>query len=180
MLLEGIGDLATSWRIKGSSSFILSQAKSFGLYCSISYPMFLLAVTFIQIIYTLKVACTLACVRFCTLLVLVCVVLSTYLSWVIKNVYVGLHTMYLCWALLLLFDILSCWLSFWEINGLFHFGRVICFVHFTILKMCVHEEYHLVLIFQYYLFSMWYVMLMRNSNSIMSIISRVGFVCLLF
>ena len=40
---------------------------------------------------------------------------------------------------------------------------------FTILKMCVHEEYHLVLIYQYYLISMWYVMLMRNSNSIMSI-----------
>ena len=44
-----------------------------------------------------------------------------------------------------------------------------CFGHFTILKMCVHEEYHLVLIFQDYLVSMWYVMLMRNSNSIMSI-----------
>ena len=36
-------------------------------------------------------------------------------------------------------------------------------------KMCVHEEYHLVLILQDYLVSMWYVMLMRNSNSIMSI-----------
>ena len=36
-------------------------------------------------------------------------------------------------------------------------------------KMCVHEEYHLVMIYQSYLFSMWYVMLMRNSNSIMSI-----------
>ena len=44
-----------------------------------------------------------------------------------------------------------------------------CFGHFTILKMCVHEEYHLVLILQDYLVSMWYVMLMRNSNSIMSI-----------
>ena len=36
-------------------------------------------------------------------------------------------------------------------------------------KMCVHEGYHLVLILQDYLVSMWYVMLMRNSNSIMSI-----------
>ena len=36
-------------------------------------------------------------------------------------------------------------------------------------KMCVHEEYHLVMIYQSYLFSMWYVMLMRNSTSIMSI-----------
>jgi hypothetical protein len=167
--MEGIGDLATLWRIKGSSSIIFSQVKSFGLYCSISYPMFLLAVTFILIIYTLKVACTLACVRFCTLLVFVCVVLSTYLSWEIKYVYVGLHTIYLCWAVLLLFDILSCRLSFWEINGLSYFGGVICFVHFTILKLCIHEEYHLVLIYLYYLFSMWYVLLMRNSNSIMSI-----------
>ena len=117
----------------------------------------------------MKVACTLACVRFCTLLVFVCVVLSTYLSWEIKYVYFGLHTIYLFWALLLLFAILSCWLSLWEINGLFHFGRVICFVHFTILKMCVHGKYHLVSIYQYYLFSMWYVLLMRNSNSITSI-----------
>ena len=169
MLLEGIGDLATSWGIKGSSSTIISQAKPFRLYCSISYPMFLLAVTCAYIIYTLKVACTLACVWFCTLLVFVCVVLYTYLSWVIKYVYVGLHTIYLFWALLLLFAILSCWLSLWEINGLFLFGRVICFVYFTILKMCVHEEYHLVMIYQSYLFSMWYALLMRNSNSIMYI-----------
>ena len=42
-------------------------------------------------------------------------------------------------------------------------------MHLTILKMCVHEEYHLVLILQDYLVSMWYVILMRNSNSIMSI-----------
>ena len=136
MLLEGIGDLATFWRIKGPSSIISSQAKSAGLCCSTLYPMFLLAVTCAYIIYTLKVACTLACVRFCTLLLCVCVVLSTYFSWVIKYVYVGLHTIYLCWALLLLFDILSCWLSFWEIIGLSHFGGVICFVQFTTLKMC--------------------------------------------
>ena len=36
-------------------------------------------------------------------------------------------------------------------------------------KMCVHEEYHLELIFQDYLVSMWYVMRMRNSNSMMTI-----------
>ena len=37
-------------------------------------------------------------------------------------------------------------------------------------KMCIHMRcYHLVLIFQYYLATMWYVMLMRNSNSTMSI-----------
>jgi hypothetical protein len=48
-------------------------------------------------------------------------------------------------------------------------------LHFTILKMCVHEEYHLVLIFKDYLVSMWYVILMRNSNSIMSINHLVGF-----
>ena len=29
--------------------------------------------------------------------------------------------------------------SFEKINGLSHFGGVICFVHFTNLKMCVYE-----------------------------------------
>ena len=100
----------------------------------------------------------------------VCVVLSTYLSWGIKYVYVGLHNMYV-WVcvepLYQLAYILIC--SFWETNGLSHFGGVICSLQFTILKMCVHEEYHLVLIYKYYLISMWYVMLMRNSNSIISI-----------
>jgi hypothetical protein len=47
--------------------------------------------------------------------------------------------------------------------------------HFTILKICVHEEYHLVLIFKDYLVSMWYVTLMRNSDSIISINHLVGF-----
>jgi hypothetical protein len=51
--------------------------------------------------------------------------------------------------------------------------------HFTILKMCVHEEYHLVLIFKDYLVSMWYIILMRNLNSIMSINNLIGFYCLL-
>ena len=37
------------------------------------------------------------------------------------------------------------------------------------LKMCVHETHHLVLIFQYFLVTMWYVIFMRNSNSTMSI-----------
>jgi len=35
--------------------------------------------------------------------------------------------------------------------------------------MCVHEKCHLELILQDYLVSMWYVILMRNLNSIMSI-----------
>lgn len=59
MLLEGIGDLATSWRIKGSSSIIFPQAKSLDYHFSILYPMCLLAVTCIYITYTLKVACPL-------------------------------------------------------------------------------------------------------------------------
>jgi hypothetical protein len=46
---------------------------------------------------------------------------------------------------------------------------------FTILKMCVYKEYHLVLIFKDYLVSMWYIILMTNSNSIMSINHLVGF-----
>ena len=43
------------------------------------------------------------------------------------------------------------------------------FGQLTIPTICVHEEYHLELILQDYLVSMWYVILMRNSNSIMSI-----------
>ena len=48
-------------------------------------------------------------------------------------------------------------------------GECLCFWYSTILKMCVHEEYYIVLIFQDNLVSMWYVMLMRNSNSLVSI-----------
>ena len=48
-------------------------------------------------------------------------------------------------------------------------GECLCFWYFTILNMCVYEEYHIVLIFQGYIVSMWYVMLMKNSNSIVSI-----------
>ena len=168
MLLESIGDLATLWRIKGPSSIIFSQAKSAGLCYSTLYPMFLLAITCAYILHTLKVACTLACVRFGTLLLCVCGVLSTYFSWVIKYVYVGFHTIYLHWALLLLFDIflLALFLiDYWTIP--FWGSDMLCALHNP--KMCIHEEYHLVLIYQYYLLSMWYVILMRNSNSIMSI-----------
>ena len=55
--------------------------------------------------------------------------------------------------------------SFRDFNGLSHFGGVMCFLVTHPLKMCIHEEYHLVVIFQYYLLSLWYVLLMRNSNS---------------
>ena len=48
-------------------------------------------------------------------------------------------------------------------------GECLCFWYSTILKICVHEGYHIVLIFQDYLVSMWYVMLMKNSNSIVYI-----------
>ena len=36
-------------------------------------------------------------------------------------------------------------------------------------KICIHEGYHLLLILQDYLVSIWYFILMRISNSIMSI-----------
>ena len=94
----------------------------------------------------------------CTLHVFVYVVLPICLSWVIKYVYVGLHIMYawvVCLSLFASYLYLS-WLL-WEINGTTHFGGVMCFVHFTNLQMCVHEEYHLVLILQDYIVSMWYV-----------------------
>lgn len=55
--------------------------------------------------------------------------------------------------------------SFRVINGTSHFGGVICLVHLSFLKMCAHEYYHLVLILQDYLVTMWCVILMRNSNS---------------
>ena len=51
------------------------------------------------------------------------------------------------------------------INGTSHFGGVICFVHLSFFKMCVHGYHHLVLILQDYLVTMWCVILMRNSNS---------------
>ena len=92
------------------------------------------------------------------------------LSWEIKSMYVCLHIMYF----VLVFEPIASYLYLnwllWEINGLSRFGGVICLLHFTILKMCVYEEYHLELILQDYLVSMWYVILMRNSNSMMSII----------
>ena len=51
--------------------------------------------------------------------------------------------------------------SFQVINGTSHFGGVICLAHLSFLKMCVHEYYHLVLILQDYLVTMWCVILMR-------------------
>ena len=70
--------------------------------------------------------------------------------------------------------------SFWVINGSSHFGGVICFVHLSFFKMCVHGYHHLVLILQDYLVTMWCVKLMRNSNSKWPlIISNRIFNCLL-
>ena len=117
---------------------------------------------------------------FCCLHMLVYVVFPTCLSWFSSMcMLVALHVHVLGvepWLHL----VLSYWLL-WEINGSSHFGGVTCFVHFTILKMCVHEEYHLVLIFCDYLVSMWYVMLMRNSNSTIPINHLLlDFICLLY
>jgi len=94
---------------------------------------------------------------FCTLHVVVYVVLLIFLSWVIKYVKVSLHIMYfcaLCWA----FVVSRLYLSglLWEVNGSQLFGGVMCFEHLTILKRSVHEEYHLVLFMHVYLVSMWY------------------------
>ena len=75
----------------------------------------------------MKVACSPACVWFCTLLVFLCVVLSTYLFWVIKYVYVGLHTMYVWVCVEPLYQLAYILIgSFWENNGLSHFRGVIC------------------------------------------------------
>ena len=119
--------------------------------------------------FILKVTRPFACVGFvsCICLYILCFLLD--LSWEIKSMDVRLRTMYLClcWSLFASCCILygSCeWLMDYPILGEWYaLGNV------TSLKMCVHEEYHLVLILQVYLVSMWYVILMRNSSSIMSI-----------
>jgi lipopolysaccharide export LptBFGC system permease protein LptF len=95
-----------------------------------------------------------------------CICCASYLLMLNIQVYICLLAHHVL-VFLVLSLIVSCvyfsWL-FWVINGLSHFGGVICLVHVTILKLCVHEKYHIVLILQDYLVSMWYVILMRNSN----------------
>jgi hypothetical protein len=140
VLLKGIGDLAVSWRIKGSSSMYCLKSSQLDYLVYIIYPMFLFAVTCTQLIYVESYSPLCMCwYMLCYLLVL---------FWVIKYVLVGFHTMYVCLCLSLcciLFYII--WL-FWETNRLSHFWGSDMLWHFTILNMCAHEEYHLVLIFE--------------------------------
>ena len=169
MLLEGIGDLAISWRIKGSSSIILSQVKSIGLSC----------------LY--HISNVPPCGNMC----------STYLHWkllaplhmlVLYLAYVciccallydGLHTMYMCSCvepLLHLMCILFCYFERLMVHPILGEWCPLG-THNPI--MCVHEEYHLVLILR--LSSLYVVcMLMRNSNSIMSINYLLLVLCCLF
>ena len=144
--MEGIGDLATSWRIKGSSSIIFAQAKSFGLSCfyhiSNVPPSGNMYSTYLhwKLLAPLHVlALLLAYVCICCASNLLILSNHVCVCWFAHHVHV-----FLCWAFIASYMYLS-WL-FWDFNGLFHFGGVLSFGHLTILKMCVHEEYHLVLI----------------------------------
>ena len=75
--------------------------------------------------------CTIACVCICRalraylMLSSMCRLFGTTCTCVFRWAYFNL--LYLSWL-------------FWEINGLSHFGGVMCFAHLTILKICVHEE----------------------------------------
>ena len=120
--------------------------------------MFLLVVTCTQLIY-IESYPPLACVGFCTLHMFVYVVLS----------YMMVCTPCTCVLVLSLYCILCVsylailrdewFIQFWGSDVLWSPHNP---------KMCVHEEYHLVLILR--LSSLYVVcMLMRNSNSIMSI-----------
>ena len=98
-----------------------------------------------------------------------CICCATYVLYLEKSsVCLFVCTPCTCVRVLSLFHLDSIIVGSLErINGLSHFGGVTCFGHLTILKICVHEEYHLELILKDYLVSMWYVILMRNSFSIM-------------
>ena len=116
--------------------FIFSRAKSFGLSYSISivppcgnmYSTHLrwkLLAPLHVLVLLLAYAC-ICCVPYLPILSFqVCV------CW--------LHSMYMCCVLSLHWILFYLIWLLWEINGSFHFGGVTCFVHFTILKMCVHE-----------------------------------------
>ena len=49
--MEGIGDLATSWRTKGASSIYFVKLSHLDYHIFIIYPLLLLAVTWTQLIY---------------------------------------------------------------------------------------------------------------------------------
>ena len=103
---------------------------------------------------------------FCTKYVFVFGVPHAWLFCVFKYVYVfgTSFTCVFCFEPLMhLDDILFG--SFRVVNGTSHFGWVTCLAHLSNLKICVHEYYHLVLILQDYLVTMWCIILMRNSNS---------------
>ena len=157
MLLEGIGDLATLWRFKGTSSFLLSQAKSIGLssfYLISNVPpcgnLYLNCLHWKLLAPLHVLVLFLACGCICCASNLLILSNQVCVCWFAHHVRV-------CSALSLCASCLYVSWLLWEINGTSHFGGVMCFVHLTVPQMCVHEEYHLVLILQAYLVTMWYV-----------------------
>ena len=107
--------------------------------------------------FTLKVTCPFACLV--VYLACICICCASNLLVLSNQVCVCWFAHHVCMSVVLSLFASCLYLSWllWEINGTTHFGGVMCFVHFTNLQMCVHEEYHLVLILQVYLVSMWYV-----------------------
>ena len=124
-LLEGIGDLDKSWRIKGTSSIIFSQAKSFGLsylyHISIAPPCGNMNSTHLhwKLLAPLHVLVLfLACVCICCASYLLNLSNQGCVCWLAHHVCVFCVWAY--WILLYLN-----WLL-WDINELFHFGGVWC------------------------------------------------------
>src|SRR3954463_2383699 len=108
---------------------------------------------------------------FCTLYVFVHVVLLTYLYCYMKYTCVCwlAHHVFVFLGLEPLLNLVG--ILFGSCEGLMDYS-VLGECHawaFHNPKMCVHEENHLVVLLHVYLVSMWYVLLMRNSISIMSI-----------
>jgi hypothetical protein len=170
VLLEGIGDLSISWIIKRYSSIILSQVNSIGLSCfyhiSNVPPCSNMYSTYLH--WKLLALCMLDFVSFMCLYIL-CLVCACWFAH---------HVQLFLLSLLHIICILLALVRDWWFTPFLGSDML---WHSTILKICVHEEYHLVLIFKVYLVSMWYVILMRNPNYIMSINHLVlGFFCLLW
>ena len=145
--MEGIGDLATLWRIKGSSSITLCQAKSCGLLC-----VYLMSnVPPCGNLYLNCLHWKLLAPLHVLVLYLACV-----LIWYASDVLILSNQACVCWfayhegvCLVLSLLLPSLYLSrlLWEINGSSHFGGAMCLGHLIILKWNVHEKYHLVLFY---------------------------------
>ena len=122
--MEDIGDVATIWRIKGSSCIIFYQAKSYGL----SSPYILTNVPLCGNMYFTSLYCKLLAPLHALVLYQVCVCMCCALhAYLVYSSMFVWDIIYLCvfaLSLMHLDDILFG--SFGVINGSSHFGGVIC------------------------------------------------------